>query len=279
MRPMSARPRKAFSYVRLSTDLQLRGSGLQRQLEASKAYADANGLVLQEDDQLRDIGISAYKGANIAEGSALGQFLAAMRDGRIEPGSVLIIESLDRLSRGRLMVGAGTGDDPQRFVAGGVPVHDGGQRLDEFIEVVRSIWSGRVEPFAGRHYTVPAVDVVRPGRQGGPPILIGTRSGSGYRRAARLGNGLLHPGGTAEEVRTAVAGVLEQREREGRRDGFELWTHVPAPASRSEWRETLDAYGATGVGGLIVAHDPRLLDLLRNPDIEDDRSDLALAQG
>jgi len=187
--------------------------------------------------------------------------------------------SLDRLSRGRLMVGAGTGDDPQRFVAGGVPVHDGGQRLDEFIEVVRSIWSGRVEPFAGRHYTVPAVDVVRPGRQGGPPILIGTRSGSGYRRAARLGNGLLQPGGTAEEVRTAVAGVLEQREREGRRDGFELWTHVPAPASRSEWRETLDAYGATGVGGLIVAHDPRLLDLLRNPDIEDDRSDLALAQG
>jgi len=34
--------------------------------------------------------------------------------------------------------------------------------------------------------------------------------------------------------------------------------------------------GATGV---IVPADPRLLDLVRNADVEDDRSDLTLAQG
>jgi hypothetical protein len=33
------------------------------------------------------------------------------------------------------------------------------------------------------------------------------------------------------------------------------------------------------VTGLVVPHDARLVDLLRRPDEDDDRSDLSLAQG
>jgi DNA invertase Pin-like site-specific DNA recombinase len=82
----------------MSTDLQLRGDSRRRQLEKSTAYAREHNLELADHAQLEDIGISAFKGANIKEG-ALGKFLRAVTEGRIERGSFLLIESLDRLSR------------------------------------------------------------------------------------------------------------------------------------------------------------------------------------
>ncbi|KRR23594.1 recombinase family protein [Bradyrhizobium retamae] len=93
---------QAYSYLRISTDLQLKGHGRHRQLEASRAYAEANGLELAEGSELEDIGVSAFKGANVREG-ALGRFLEAIRAGLIKPGSYLIVESLDRLSRQQLL--------------------------------------------------------------------------------------------------------------------------------------------------------------------------------
>jgi len=187
--------------------------------------------------------------------------------------------SLDHLSRGRLVVGGGVGNHPVRFVAGGLSARERGRRLEEFVTVVRAIWSGSREPFRGEYYDVPALEVAEPRRPGGPPIVLGARGRAGFLRAARWGDGLIHPGGRPDEVASALAQVLEFRKGEGRSGPFESWTLVPAPAGRAEWRQTLEAYGATGLTGLIVAWDPRLLDLLRNPDAEVDRSDLALAQG
>jgi DNA invertase Pin-like site-specific DNA recombinase len=89
---------RAYSYLRMSTDLQLKGHSRQRQLEASRAYAEEHGLELADDAQLEDIGISAFNGANVRDG-ALGQFLAAVKAGSVERGSYLLVESLDRLSR------------------------------------------------------------------------------------------------------------------------------------------------------------------------------------
>lgn len=93
---------KAYSYLRMSTDLQLKGDSRRRQLQASQAYAEAHDLDLASDAQLEDIGISAYKGANAKDG-ALGQFLAAVKNGSVERGSYLIVESLDRLSREEIL--------------------------------------------------------------------------------------------------------------------------------------------------------------------------------
>lgn len=50
------------------------------------------------DDTLRDLGVSAYRGANQDVG-ALRSFLDLVEAGRVERGSYLIVESLDRLSR------------------------------------------------------------------------------------------------------------------------------------------------------------------------------------
>ncbi|WPZ35531.1 recombinase family protein [Thalassobaculum sp. OXR-137] len=91
----SPQPR-AYSYVRFSRPEQLRGDSLRRQLDASREYAEKHGLEL--DDSLRDLGVSAYRGVHRERG-ALGAFLDLVEAGKVPRGSILIVESLDRLSR------------------------------------------------------------------------------------------------------------------------------------------------------------------------------------
>lgn len=88
--------KRAFSYIRMSTDIQLQGSSLLRQTELAKAYADKHGLELVED--LRDIGYSAHSGEHVKRGK-LGWFLDQIDQNNIKRGSALLVESLDRLSR------------------------------------------------------------------------------------------------------------------------------------------------------------------------------------
>lgn len=95
--PADRRP-KAYSYIRMSTETQLKGDSLRRQMEASKRYATAHGLELDQDFDLHDIGVSGYRGRNIETGN-FGRFLDAVRDGRIERGSYFLVESFDRMSR------------------------------------------------------------------------------------------------------------------------------------------------------------------------------------
>ena len=89
---------RAYSYIRMSTDAQLKGDSLRRQLEMSASYAFHNGLELVTDFELKDLGVSAFKGDNVTSG-ALGRFLSCVAAGEIPIGSYLLVESLDRLSR------------------------------------------------------------------------------------------------------------------------------------------------------------------------------------
>jgi DNA invertase Pin-like site-specific DNA recombinase len=97
--PHSAPPMtKAYSYVRFSTPDQAKGDSYRRQTEAANEYAQRNGLALDTEFTLADLGISAFYGANAKTG-ALNTFSEAVKDGTIAPGSYLLIENLDRLTR------------------------------------------------------------------------------------------------------------------------------------------------------------------------------------
>lgn len=74
------------------------GDSYRRQTEAATRYAAEHGLELDERS-FEDLGISAYSGKN-AEVGALRTFLVAAEDGIIPRGSFLLVESLDRISRG-----------------------------------------------------------------------------------------------------------------------------------------------------------------------------------
>jgi hypothetical protein len=54
---------------------------------------------------------------------------------------------------------------------------------------------------------------------------------------------------------------------------------VTLPTDAEAWRATCAAYTALGVTGVVLPGGPRSLDLVRNPDRVDDRSDLRLALG
>ncbi|MDI5985308.1 recombinase family protein [Halomonas sp. M4R5S39] len=88
---------KAYSYLRFSTPEQMKGDSFSRQARLAQEYADRHGLDLDEHS-FEDFGISAYQGRN-REAGALRMFLRAAEDGTIEPGSYLLVESLDRISR------------------------------------------------------------------------------------------------------------------------------------------------------------------------------------
>jgi hypothetical protein len=59
----------------------------------------------------------------------------------------------------------------------------------------------------------------------------------------------------------------------------ERWTDAAFPANRAAWDELRLASTAAGEAGVVLPNDPRLIDLLRNPDIIEDRSDLKLSFG
>ncbi len=88
----------AYSYIRFSSPKQSKGTSEIRQSEKPEDWCRRNGYILDTTLRLRDLGKSAYHGVNVSKG-ALGVFLALVRDGMIEPGSVLLIEHLDRFTR------------------------------------------------------------------------------------------------------------------------------------------------------------------------------------
>lgn len=92
--------RKAYSYVRFSSSQQRKGDSLRRQLYLTAKYCERHKLQL--DETLTDSGLSAYSGAHVREGK-LAAFLHAIHSGKVEKGSILIVESLDRLSRQKVM--------------------------------------------------------------------------------------------------------------------------------------------------------------------------------
>ena len=89
---------RAYSYTRFSTLIQESGDSLRRQTERSLAWCKSHGHILDDSLRLHDKGVSAWTGDNRTSGK-LGAFLAECKAGRVPKGSILIVESLDRLSR------------------------------------------------------------------------------------------------------------------------------------------------------------------------------------
>ncbi|HFT3184196.1 recombinase family protein [Klebsiella variicola] len=90
---------KAISYIRFSTKIQSVGDSTKRQSKYINDWLKRNpDYYLDESLRFQDLGISGFSGAN-AKSGAFGEFLAAVESGYIEAGSVLLVESLDRVSR------------------------------------------------------------------------------------------------------------------------------------------------------------------------------------
>jgi DNA invertase Pin-like site-specific DNA recombinase len=76
----------------------LDGSSLSRQISLRNEWLKQNPEYTLSESNYQDLGVSGYTGAH-REIGAFGAFLQACQNGSIEKGSVLLVESIDRLGR------------------------------------------------------------------------------------------------------------------------------------------------------------------------------------
>jgi DNA invertase Pin-like site-specific DNA recombinase len=138
---MSATPTVAYSYIRFSSSQQAEGDSLRRQTELAEAYCRRRGWTLDANLTLRDLGVSARRGRNALVGN-LGVFLDAIRTGKVQPGSALIVESVDRISRQGIDEGY---DTIKRILKAGVRLVTLAPEREYGPEAVKSLTKGALE--------------------------------------------------------------------------------------------------------------------------------------
>jgi probable F420-dependent oxidoreductase len=124
--------------------------------------------------------------------------------------------TLDVISGGRVTLGVGSGWLEEEFDALGVEFAGRGDRTDEYIAVMRTLWTEELASFEGE--TVAFSNVyMRPQPVQRPiPIVIGGHSKRAARRAGELGDGFFPFTVEPEKVPGLVAQAREHAERSGR---------------------------------------------------------------
>jgi probable F420-dependent oxidoreductase len=115
--------------------------------------------------------------------------------------------SLDQLSGGRFILGLGAGWSADEFAVSGQPLKERHQYTDEYLRVIRELWTAEEPSFAGKYYQIPkSIFLPKPLQKPHPPIWIGGNSQRALRRAAELGDGWhptqrVKPAAMAEEIK------------------------------------------------------------------------------
>ena len=136
------------------------------------------------------------------------------------------IATVDLISGGRLIIGAGVGgafNDEQRgeWKAAGVDPTRRARRFEEIVEVVKGLGPGEPYDFKGRHFDFDAV-TMRPSttQPGGIPVLMATHFRAGrpaqIDRAARLSDGIIAISDTPGEFSQVIAQVEAKAAELGR---------------------------------------------------------------
>ena len=101
-----------------------------------------------------------------------------------------MLGTLDVISNGRLIVGAGVGWMEEEFAALNSDFHARGAVTDEHIKMLRAFWTETAPDCKGNHYSVAGLGMApQPVAQPHPPIWTGGISPLALRRAANLADG------------------------------------------------------------------------------------------
>jgi alkanesulfonate monooxygenase SsuD/methylene tetrahydromethanopterin reductase-like flavin-dependent oxidoreductase (luciferase family) len=127
------------------------------------------------------------------------------------------ITTIDRMSGGRVILGAGAGGDykPELVVTGSEKNY--GRRFNEQIDLMRQFWTEEYVTFHGEFYDMEDMGLMepKPVQPGGPPILVGGRSDAALTRAVLRGDGYMPYMYHARRVREAYGEVRDKAEELG----------------------------------------------------------------
>ena len=119
--------------------------------------------------------------------------------------------SVDRLSRGRLVLGLAVGARPDDYELSGVDYERRGAIFDRQLEELKRLWGADVDDHSALMGPPPVTE-------GGPPLLIGGGADVAFRRAARYGIGWTMGGGGPDAFAEGV-GKAREAWRAAGRDG------------------------------------------------------------
>lgn len=160
--------------------------------------------------------------------------------------------SLDILSQGRLIMGVGAGYLKAEFDALGIPFAERGRRTDEFIEVLRELWSSDEPTFSGDFVEFAGIQSrPRPPRRAAIPIVAGGVSPAALRRAVTNCQGWY---GFAMDLETTAAAIdgLDDAEDEMDRPEWLGDLEITVTPRETPTLEDLEAYDALGVDRLVL---------------------------
>lgn len=137
------------------------------------------------------------------------------------------LSTLDAMTRGRLLVGVGSGHLKPEFRTIGVDFDERGRITDESIDVLRALWTGEPAEFRGRWFSFRDVILEpRPCRAPHPPIWVGGNTRRTVRRSIERGDGWVPWQLTYDELAALIA---YGRELVARRGGGAWQVVAPFP--------------------------------------------------
>ncbi len=176
------------------------------------------------------------------------------------------LASLDAMSGGRLVVGAGVGWSRREYEALGQSFGDRGHRLDEILDLLRVAWRDDPVSFAGEAYTLADIRFLpKPAHE--IPIWIGGGVEAAFRRAVERGDGF-HVVGLKP---TEVVPIIERLRRDRPEPSFVISARTgwdPQGMDPGLIREEQAAFEAAGVQHMVAAPWQKDLDgWLRSMDL------------
>ena len=184
-----------------------------------------------------------------------------------------MLSTLDMLSKGRLILGAGVGWMEEEFeLLNTEPFAERGAVTNEYLRAFIELWTSDNPTFEGKYVNFSDITFLpKPVQKPHPPIWIGGQSKPAIRRAAQIGNAW-HPVGAIpaaplepEELAENLALLHDYAEKAGR-DPSQLQVSVKAPlydsnnsdgsrrrftGSPDEVRQDVQTYADVGVTHLI----------------------------
>ena len=150
------------------------------------------------------------------------------------------------MSGGRVGLGIGAGWMAEEFELLEQSFARRGARMDEMVEVLRTLWSGGMVEHHGEFYDFEPVEM-RPVPPAPVPIYVGGHSPAAFRRAARIGDGWLGVQYTPEVLVEHCRTLRLERERAGTLDRpFEI-VASPLAAPTPGLLEELEGEGVTTI--------------------------------
>lgn len=100
------------------------------------------------------------------------------------------VANVDWLSNGRVDFGIGVGWLEEEYDVVNVPFAKRGKRTDEYIEILKALWTTDPSSYDGEFFQLPSCNMhPKPVQQPHPPLVFGGESDAALRRVARYGQG------------------------------------------------------------------------------------------